>query len=258
MSEANTTPVCCNISTQTAPECTVTPWHCGKCSVSQVWTCLSLYLSSNHMHGIKDVIVPKGLVLIFHQMQNITSILSSYPDPIFYESTSFCFRYPTGPSVSEWQSLGLGPQHQTLQGKASNHKTIRAQLKGSDGSEKGKLGGDWMRRMGLREKCYSKESHQSATSSQRKKKIKRLLLGLFGTILEIKLPSDGQGTNQNMGQGNSIIYFILSSLSLLNSFVHLLLFLSHCSSASSVDSPQAEEKLPAIRDLQILSVGNRG
>lgn len=65
MSEANTTPVCCNISTQTAPECTVTPWHCGKCSVSQVWTCLSLYLSSNHMHGIKDVIVPKGLVLIF-------------------------------------------------------------------------------------------------------------------------------------------------------------------------------------------------
>lgn len=84
----------------------------------------------------------------------------------------------------------------------------------------------------------------------KEKKIKRLLLGLFGIILEITLPSDGQGTNQHIGQGNSIIYFVLSSLSLLNSSLHFLLYLSHCFSANSVDSPQAEEKLPAITDLK--------
>lgn len=114
-----------------------------------------------------------------------------------------------------------------------------------------------MRRMGLREKSYSKETHQSAISSQRKK-IKRLLLGGFGTVLEITLPSDGQGTNQHTGQGNSMIYFVLSSLSPLKPSLHFLIFLSFCFSANSVDSPQAEEKLPPITDLQFLSVGNRG
>lgn len=149
-----------------------------------------------------------------------------------------------------------GFESSTLQGKAPNHKTVRAQLKGNDGSEKGKLGGEWMR-MGLKEKIYSKETHGSAASSWRKK-IKMLLLGVFGAILEITLPSDGQGTNQHTGQGNSMTYFVLSSLSLLKSSLPFLRFLSLCFLANSVDSPQAEQKLPPITDLQILSVGNRG
>lgn len=82
-------------------------------------------------------------------------------------------------------------------------------------------------------------------------------MGGFGTVLEITLPSDGQGTNQHTGQGNSMTYFVLSSLSPLKPSLHFLIFLSLCFSANSVDSPQAEEKLPPITDLQILSVGNR-
>lgn len=171
MSEANTTPVCHNIST--TPECTVIPWQCGKCSLSQVLTRLSLYLSSNHMHGVKDVKVPKGLVLIFQagakyhfypfQLSRLFILwINLFLLQISHWGPCEWMKY-------WWQSLGLGPQHQTLQGKAPNYKTVRAQLKGNDGSEKGKLGGEWMRRMGLREKSYSKETHQPATSSQRKK-----------------------------------------------------------------------------------------
>lgn len=146
-------------------------------------------------------------------MQNINSILSSCADPLFWVN----LRHPLGTCEwmkCWWQGLGLGPQHQNLQGKALNHKTARAQLKGNDGPEKGKLGGERMQRMGLRGKPYSKETHQSATSS-RNKEIKKTLWGLFGTILEITLPTDEQGANQKMGQGNSMTYFVLSSLSLL-------------------------------------------
>lgn len=82
-------------------------------------------------------------------------------------------------------------------------------------------------------------------------------MGGFGTVLEITLPSDGQGTNQHTGQGNSMTYFVLSYLSPLKPSLHFLIFLSLCFSANSMDSPQAEEKLPPITDLQILSVGNR-
>lgn len=118
---------------------------------------------------------------------------------------------------------GFGSPAPNTARKGSKPQTSKSTVKGNDGSGKGKLGGEGMRRMGLREKSYSKETHHSATSSQRKQ-IKRLWLGLFGTILEIPLPRDGQGTNQHTGQGNSMIYFVLSSLSLVKSSLHFLLF----------------------------------
>lgn len=152
---------------------------------------------------------------------------------------------------------GFGSPAPNTARKGSKPQTSKSTVKGNDGSGKGKLGGEGMRRMGLREKSYSKETHQSATSSQRKQ-IKRLLLGLFGTILEIPLPRDGQGTNQHRAGKFHYIFCPLISFSVKVFSPFSPFFLSLCFSANSVDSPQAEEKLPAITNLQILSMGNRG
>lgn len=48
------------------------------------------------MHGIKDVKVPRGLVLIFQADAKYHFYPFQFTDPLFYESTSHCFRHPTG------------------------------------------------------------------------------------------------------------------------------------------------------------------
>lgn len=184
-------------------------------------------------------------------MQNITSIFSSCADLLFWVN----LRHPLGPCEwmkCWWQGLGLGPQHQNLQGKAPNHKTARAQLKGNDGPEKGKLGGEWMQRMGLRGKPYSRETHQSATSSQNKE-IKKLFGGLFGNYIAHwwagNKPEDGTGKFHDIFCP-LISFSVKSLLSISSLFFHFvfhpILWLLH------------RQKLPAITGLQILPVGNRG